>query len=51
MKCSNCGCKNTKENPVTKETDPYQSDIYDDDTEVWECAECRYELGGDIDEV
>jgi len=41
MKCIICGCSNTKENPVTKEPDPYKSEIHSDDTEVWECANCR----------
>jgi len=43
MECYICGCNNTEENPVTKEPDPYQEEIYDDETEVWECEECRYD--------
>lgn len=41
MKCSECGCKDTKENPVTFAPDPYQEEINGDDTEVWECDKCR----------
>ncbi len=48
MKCSNCGCEDTKDNSVTFGPDPYQSDINDDDTEVWECENCRYESAMDI---
>lgn len=43
MKCIKCGCSNTKENPVYKARDPYQAEINDDDTEVWECENCRQE--------
>ena len=48
MKCSNCGCSNTEGNPVTKAPDPLQSEVYDDDTEVWECKKCREESADDI---
>ena len=48
MKCYSCGCSNTKENPVTKAPDPYQSEINDDETEVWECENCRDESAQDI---
>ena len=48
MKCSNCGCSNTKENPVYKDEDPYQAEINDDHTEIWECMECRDDSAGDI---
>lgn len=43
MKCGSCGRNSTKENPVVKGPDPYQSEINDDETEVWECMECREE--------
>ena len=48
MKCSCCGCNNTKENPVTKEPDPFALEIHGDDTEVWECAICRENSAMDI---
>ena len=48
MKCIVCGCSNTKENPVTKEPDLYQSEINGDDTEVWECEACRQDSAMDI---
>ena len=48
MKCSCCGCKNSEKNPVIKAPDPYQSEINDDETEVWECASCREESAMDI---
>ncbi len=48
MKCCSCGCSSTKENPVTKDSDPYQSEINDDETEVWECANCRDDSAMDI---
>ena len=41
MKCIVCCCSNTEDNPVTKAPDPFQSEINDDDTEVWECRQCR----------
>ena len=48
MKCIVCGCSNSVENPVTKDPDPYQSEIYDDNTDVWECVKCRQELRDEI---
>ncbi len=48
MKCEICGCGNTKENPVIKESDPYQSEINDDETEVWECEGCRHDSAMEI---
>lgn len=48
MKCQSCGCSNTKENPVTKGPDPYASEIDDDETEVWECDNCRSDSAMDI---
>lgn len=48
MKCIICDCSNTKENPVTKEPDPYQEDVNNDDTEVWECGNCRLESAMEI---
>ena len=48
MKCSICGCNDTEENPVTKGPDPYNNDINDDDTPVWECSSCRQDRAGDI---
>ena len=48
MKCKICGCSNTEENPVTKDSDPYQEDVNNDNTEVWECANCREDSAGDI---
>lgn len=43
MKCEECGCSNTKENPVYKAPDPYAEEINDDSTEVWKCDKCRHE--------
>ena len=48
MICCQCGCSNTEKNPVTKEPDPYQQEINDDETEVWECASCREDSAMDI---
>ena len=48
MKCYNCGCSSTEENPVTKDPDPYQSEINDGEAEVWECANCRGDSAMDI---
>lgn len=48
MKCISCGRSNTKNNPVIKDSDPYASEINDDETEVWECIECRQESANDI---
>ena len=48
MKCCVCDCSNTKENPVTKGPDPYQSEINGDETEVWECENCRDDSAMDI---
>lgn len=48
MKCIICGRSSTKENPVTKEPDPYDSEVNGDETEVWECAECREESADEI---
>ena len=48
MKCVLCGCSTTKENPVYKDPDPYNSEINNDDTEVWECQDCRKESERDI---
>jgi hypothetical protein len=48
MKCSHCGCENTEEYPVTKGPDPFQWEINDDKTEVWECRSCRHESAMDI---
>ena len=48
MKCINCGCSDTPENPVTKAPDPYNAEINEDETEVWECENCRYESAQDI---
>jgi len=33
MKCIICGCSTTKDNPVTKGADPFNSEICDDETE------------------
>jgi len=48
MRCEMCGCSNTKDNPVTKGPDPFQQEINDDDSEVWECESCRSDLADDI---
>ena len=48
MKCEICKRSSTKENPVTKDPDPYNSEINNDDTEVWECEECRDDSAMDI---
>jgi len=48
MKCIKCGRSDTEENPVTKAPDPFDSEINGDDTEVWECEECRRESADDI---
>ncbi len=48
MKCIRCGWSNTKNNPVTKRPDPYDSDSNGDDTEVWECENCRDILADEI---
>ena len=42
--CERCG---TSIN-VTFGPDPYALEINDDDTPVWECANCRDESAGDI---
>ena len=48
MKCEICDCSNTEKNPVTKDADPYASEINIDDTEVWECAQCRDDSAREI---
>lgn len=48
MKCIICERSSTKGNPVIKAPDPYNSEINDDETEVWECLECREESALDI---
>ncbi len=48
MKCVICGCSNTKENQVIKAPDPYQLEMNDDETELWECEQCREDSEGDI---
>lgn len=43
-KCPRCGeVKDLWYGP-----DPYQSDINDDDTPVWQCDDCAYESAQDI---
>lgn len=42
--CERCGSTYQ----VTFEPDPYQEDINDDHTPVWECARCRTESAADI---
>ena len=51
MKCIACGCSDTKKNPVTEDPDPFQSEINDDETIVWECDECRYDSAMAIQEI
>ncbi len=41
-----CGCGSTKD--VVFGPDPYQSEIHGDDTPVWLCEDCYYELCMDI---
>ena len=48
MKCISCECSDTKENPVTLGPDPYADEIHDDNTEVWECENCREDSRMDI---
>ena len=48
MKCEHCGRSDTKENPVTKGPDPFAYEIHDDETEIWECDNCREESAMDI---
>ncbi len=48
MKCEVCGDSNTKENPVSKDSDPYKEDVNNDNTEVWECKECRKKSAANI---
>ena len=43
-KCRNCG---TTDN-VTFEPNPYDMEIRDDYTDVWECYDCRQEGADDI---
>ncbi len=43
MKCSVCGCEDSKGNPVTLEPDPYASEIKGNETPIWECKRCRQE--------
>jgi len=43
-KCENC--KSTKN--VTFEANPYDAEIYNDDTPVWLCEDCRHEKAQDI---
>ena len=48
MRCIICGCSDSEKNPVTKAPDPYDEEINDDDTEVWECENCREGQAGSI---
>ena len=48
MKCEHCGCKNTKENPVTKGYNPYSHELDDDNKKYWLCEKCLQELINDI---
>jgi C4-type Zn-finger protein len=45
MVCPVCGKESTN---VRLEVDPYAADIYDDDTPVLQCDDCRYESAMDI---
>ena len=50
-KCFRCGrimSENDKDNPVTYGPDPFNSDINNDETEVWECRNCRIDSAGGI---
>jgi hypothetical protein len=44
--CYICGCKNTEENKVEFQMDPYDSEIEDDYTEHWLCEKC-YDIQSD----
>jgi hypothetical protein len=48
LECSEpcCHCGTTKN--VSFGPDPYNSDVNNDDTPVWECENCRYESAQDI---
>ncbi len=48
VKCSECGCEDTKGNPVTLAPDPFMEEIYGDKGEVWECENCRDRSTDDI---
>lgn len=39
-KCVSCG-KPFPQNKIEYAPDPYASDVYDDNTKVWMCEECR----------
>src|SRR4051812_28104654 len=44
MKCPSCG----EFKLCLWDADPYQSEIHNDHTQVWLCAECRHEHAQDI---
>ena len=46
-KCAACG-RMFGEGEISFAPDPYNQEINDDDTNVWECSDCREESRGDI---
>ena len=42
--CQECGTKQE----VTLAPDPYNSDLYGDETPVWMCEDCRLQRADDI---
>lgn len=46
--CQVCFCLSTPENPLTFAADQYMAEIKNDETKVWECANCRHESLMDI---
>jgi hypothetical protein len=47
-KCEDCEAKDTPENPVTYDVDPFNYEINDDSTKYWLCANCRQSSADDI---
>jgi len=46
--CYSCGCKNTEENPVRFQEDPYSAEIHDNHTMHWMCTNCSIQSSQDI---
>ena len=48
MKCEICEVSNTKDNPVTKDINPYDAEINDIEIEMWMCQSCYGDSMNDI---
>lgn len=41
MQCEYCDCEDSEENKVIYRTNPFNADVYDDQSEHYICEECH----------